>query len=101
VKPAQRGFTLIELLVVIAIIAILAALWLPAPTAAERKAQGLQCMNKIRQNLIGWKEDTGENNGNFPMNPGSTARRLRHCWRGLLLHGAFGLLYCVARGSPP
>lgn len=62
-----------ELLVVIAIIAILAALLLPVLTAAEKKAQGVQCMNNLRQILIGWKEYIADNNGNFPMNPTSTS----------------------------
>jgi len=57
------GFTLVELLVVIAIISILAAMLLPVLTKAKQTAQGIACVNNLKQLGMAWTMYSQDNNG--------------------------------------
>jgi len=64
------AFTLIELLVVVAIIAILAAMLLPALTAAREKARRAACANNMSQVARGLENYLSDYNEYYPCWPG-------------------------------
>jgi prepilin-type N-terminal cleavage/methylation domain-containing protein/prepilin-type processing-associated H-X9-DG protein len=70
-KKCCKAFTLIELLVVIAIISILAAMLLTVLGRAKMKAQGIYCINNLKQLQLAVIMYTGDDQEKFPENPGA------------------------------
>ncbi len=68
-RTARARFTLIELLVVIAIIAILAALLLPALSAAKESARRIECCGNAKQLGLATILYAGDYNETLPTHP--------------------------------
>ncbi|MHB8519445.1 MAG: type II secretion system protein [Limisphaerales bacterium] len=67
---SRMGFTLIELLVVIGVIAVLAALLLPALTAAKSYARSVSCKNHLRQMGLALQMYVHDYDGKYPYKRG-------------------------------
>jgi prepilin-type N-terminal cleavage/methylation domain-containing protein len=69
------AFTLVELLVVIAIIAILAAMILPTLARAKGRANGIMCLNNVRQLSLAWSLYIHDQRDRLPYNLGGDPER--------------------------
>ena len=90
----SAGFKLVELLVVIGIIGTLAALLLPALSAAKMRAYRIVCINNLRQVGLGYHMFLHDHNSQLPMqvsvDDGGSAEYVQY---GLSIGGQFYTSY--------
>jgi prepilin-type N-terminal cleavage/methylation domain-containing protein/prepilin-type processing-associated H-X9-DG protein len=80
-RKFENAFSLVELLVVIAILALLAALLLPALGKSKGQAEGITCVNNLKQLTLAWTQYADDNTDLLVNNHGvPETLALRQTW---------------------
>ena len=72
-KSSNSALTFIEVLIIVVVMAILAAMLLVPRHRVTAAAQGIACMNNLKQVQIGFRIWTQDNNDKFPMQVSSSS----------------------------